>query len=108
LQIVVTESGEVKTVAVRVPSSGQCAVIDTLRFTIGEETWCNTAGVQLVAFMRAFLDAEGFKVAMRGGLNVGREKDGGRFEGGARAVRVSPEVPDGRLATVLVGRVALR
>jgi hypothetical protein len=74
LQIVVTESGEVKTVAVRVPSSGQCAVIDTLRFTTGEETWCNTAGVQLVAFMRAFLDAEGFKVAMRGGLNVVEKK----------------------------------
>jgi phage replication initiation protein len=48
LQMVITESGEIKTVAVRVPSSGQVAVIDTLRFTVGEETWSRTAGMQLV------------------------------------------------------------
>lgn len=48
LQIVVTESGEIKTIAVRVPTGGQVAMIDTLRFTVGEETWCKTALEQLV------------------------------------------------------------
>ncbi|MFM0288006.1 replication initiation factor domain-containing protein [Paraburkholderia megapolitana] len=48
LQIVVTESGEIKTIAVRVPTAGQVAMIDTLRFTVGEETWSRTAGIQLV------------------------------------------------------------
>ncbi|WP_231132745.1 replication initiation factor domain-containing protein [Burkholderia multivorans] len=48
LQMVVTESGEIKTVAVRVPTGGQVAVIDTLRFTVGEETWSRTAGLPLV------------------------------------------------------------
>ncbi len=48
LQIVITESGEIKTVAVRVPTGGQIAVIDTLRFTVGEETWFHTAGMPLV------------------------------------------------------------
>jgi phage replication initiation protein len=48
LQMVITESGEIKTIAVRVPTGGQVAVIDTLRFTVGEETWSRTAGVQLV------------------------------------------------------------
>jgi len=48
LQIVVTDSGEVKTIPVRVPSGGQVAMIDTLRFTIGEETWAKTCGIPLV------------------------------------------------------------
>ncbi|MGC5932584.1 replication initiation factor domain-containing protein [Ralstonia pseudosolanacearum] len=48
LQMVVTDSGEIKTVAVRVPTSGQVAVIDTLRFTVGEETWSRTAGISLI------------------------------------------------------------
>ncbi|WP_175697527.1 replication initiation factor domain-containing protein [Burkholderia ambifaria] len=48
LQIVVTDSGEVKTIPVRVPTGGQVAMIDTLRFTVGEETWAKTAGIPLV------------------------------------------------------------
>ena len=48
LQIVVTESGEIKTIAVRVPTVGQVAMVDTLRFTVGEETWSKTAREQLV------------------------------------------------------------
>lgn len=48
LQIVVTESGEVKTIAVRLPCGDQVAMIDTLRFTVSEQTFCKTAGRQLV------------------------------------------------------------
>ncbi len=48
LQLVVTESGEIKTVAVRVPCGDQVAMIDTLRFTVSEQTFCKTAGRQLV------------------------------------------------------------
>lgn len=48
LHIVVTDSGELKTVAVRVPAAGHVAVVDTLRFTLGEETWSKTAGISLI------------------------------------------------------------
>ncbi|WP_230947999.1 replication initiation factor domain-containing protein [Burkholderia territorii] len=69
LQIVVTESGEIKTVAVRVPSADHVAMIDTLRFTVSEQTFCKTAGRQLVGdddFMfeasRVLLDVFGFGI----------------------------------------------
>lgn len=39
MQLVMTDSGEVKAVMVRVPVNGQVAMIDTLRFTVGEETF---------------------------------------------------------------------
>ena len=39
MELVMTDSGEVKAVMVRVPVAGQVAMIDTLRFTIGEETF---------------------------------------------------------------------
>lgn len=54
VDLVMTDSGEVKTVAVRVPSPGQLAVIDTLRFVIGEETFLPVVdGVDDDAFARA-------------------------------------------------------
>lgn len=49
LQMVMTDTGELKTILVRRPVSEQIAMIDTLRFTLGEETWNRTAGIQLVA-----------------------------------------------------------
>lgn len=39
MQLVMTDSGDVKAVMVRVPVNGHVAMIDTLRFTIGEETF---------------------------------------------------------------------
>lgn len=57
LQLVVTESGEVKTVAVRVPCGDQVAMIDTLRFTVSEQTFCKTAGRQLVGDDEFVLEA---------------------------------------------------
>ncbi|WP_240074534.1 replication initiation factor domain-containing protein [Cupriavidus taiwanensis] len=54
VQLVMTDGGEVKTVAVRVPSPGQLAVIDTLRFVIGEESFLPVVdGVDDDAFARA-------------------------------------------------------
>ncbi|MDR8993022.1 hypothetical protein FEP57_05122 [Burkholderia multivorans] len=47
-EIVVTDTGEIKVVEVRVPTNGQVAMIDTLRFTIHESTWNGTACEQLV------------------------------------------------------------
>lgn len=44
VQLLMTDTGELKTVAVRVPVAGQLAVIDTLRFVIGEETFFGSAG----------------------------------------------------------------
>ncbi|KVC97396.1 phage replication protein [Burkholderia ubonensis] len=47
--MVMTDTGELKTVLVRRPVNEQIAMVDTLRFTVGEETWNRTAGIQLVA-----------------------------------------------------------
>lgn len=57
LQMVVTDTGAVKTILVRRPVNEQIAMIDTLRFTVGEETWCRTAGIQLVADEAFILEA---------------------------------------------------
>lgn len=57
LQMVVTDTGKLKTVLVRRPVNEQVAMIDTLRFTVGEETWSRTAGVQLVADEAFILEA---------------------------------------------------
>lgn len=57
LQMVVTDTGKLKTVLVRRPVNEQVAMIDTLRFTVGEETWSRTAGVQLVADEDFILEA---------------------------------------------------
>ncbi|WP_258180411.1 hypothetical protein [Burkholderia multivorans] len=48
LQMVMTDTGELKTVLVRRPVNEHVAMIDTLRFTVGEETWNRTAREQLV------------------------------------------------------------
>ena len=54
IQLVMSDGGEVKTVAVRVPSPGQLAIIDTLRFVIGEETFLPVVdGVDDESFARA-------------------------------------------------------
>ncbi|MRT01151.1 phage replication protein [Ralstonia pickettii] len=50
--MVMTDTGEVKAVMVRVPVDGQVAMIDTLRFTIGEETFkAEVGGVDDVAYI---------------------------------------------------------
>lgn len=54
MQLVMTDTGEVKAVMVRVPVGEQVAMIDTLRFTIGEETFKGeVAGVDDVAYVMA-------------------------------------------------------
>ncbi|OMW20992.1 phage replication protein [Burkholderia pseudomallei] len=46
--MVMTDTGELKTILVRRPVNEQIAMIDTLRFSIHEETWNRTAREQLV------------------------------------------------------------
>lgn len=54
VDVVMTDTGEVKAVMVRVPVAGQVAMIDTLRFTIGEETFRSEAvGVDDVSYVMA-------------------------------------------------------
>jgi len=54
VRLVMADDGEIKYVAVRVPSNGQVAVIDGLRFVIGEETFRHKVdGVDDEAFVRA-------------------------------------------------------
>ena len=59
MQLVMTDTGEVKAVMVRVPVSGQVAMIDTLRFTVGEETFRNdvaNAAVDDLGYIMALSD----------------------------------------------------
>lgn len=54
IQLVMSDSGELKTIAVRVPTNGQIAVIDGLRIVLGEETFAGVAnGVDDEAYVRA-------------------------------------------------------
>ncbi|MBN3731860.1 phage replication protein [Burkholderia sp. Tr-20390] len=55
--MVMTDTGELKTILMRRPVNEQVAMIDTLRFTVGEETWSRTAGIQLVADEAFILEA---------------------------------------------------
>ena len=49
ISLVMTDTGELKQLMVRRPANEQCAFIDCLRFTLGEETWSKTAGRTLVS-----------------------------------------------------------
>lgn len=54
VQLVMSDTGELKTIAVRVPANGQIAVIDGLRIVIGEETFRGVVrGVDDDAYVRA-------------------------------------------------------
>lgn len=54
VQLVMSDTGELKTIAVRVPTNGQIAVIDGLRIVIGEETFRGVVqGVDDDAYVRA-------------------------------------------------------
>lgn len=47
-ELVMTDSGEIKQVMVRIPAEGQCAVIDWVNFTVLENTWFRTARETLI------------------------------------------------------------
>lgn len=47
-ELVMTDSGEIKQVMVRIPSEGECAAIDWINFTILEDTWFRTAREHLI------------------------------------------------------------
>lgn len=49
VQLVMTDSGEVKTVMVRLPSAEQVCIIDWINFTVSEDTWCKTAREGLIS-----------------------------------------------------------
>lgn len=49
VQLVMTDSGEVKTVMVRRPSAEQVCIIDWINFTVSEDTWCKTAREGLIS-----------------------------------------------------------
>lgn len=49
VQLVISASGEVKTVMVRRPAEKQLCVIDWVNFSVAEETWCKTAREQLIS-----------------------------------------------------------
>ena len=49
VQLVMTDSGEVKTVIVRRPTEKQLCIIDWINFTVSEDTWCKTAREGLIS-----------------------------------------------------------
>lgn len=48
LELVMTDSGEIKQVMIRIPAEGQCAVIDWVNFTVLEDTWFKTARKMMI------------------------------------------------------------
>jgi phage replication initiation protein len=48
VDLVMTDSGEIKQVMVRIPAEGQCAVIDWVNFTVLEDTWFRTAREHMI------------------------------------------------------------
>jgi phage replication initiation protein len=49
VELILTTSGEVKTMLVRRPAKKQVCIIDWINFSVAEQTWCNTAREQLVS-----------------------------------------------------------
>lgn len=49
VELVMTDSGEVKTVMVRRPAEKQVCIIDWINFTVSEDTWCKTAREGLIS-----------------------------------------------------------
>jgi phage replication initiation protein len=49
VELVLTTGGKVKTVMVRRPAKKQVCVLDWCNWSVAEETWCRTAGEQLVS-----------------------------------------------------------
>ncbi|WP_426342806.1 replication initiation factor domain-containing protein [Pseudoduganella sp. S-14] len=49
VQLVMTDSGQVKTVMVRRPVENQFCIIDWINFSVSEDTWCRTAREQLIS-----------------------------------------------------------
>ncbi len=48
VDLVMTDTGEIKQVMVRIPAEGQCAVIDWVNFTVLEDTWFRTAREHMI------------------------------------------------------------
>ncbi|MGB7482032.1 MAG: replication initiation factor domain-containing protein, partial [Burkholderiaceae bacterium] len=48
VDLVMTDTGEVKQVMVRIPAPGQCAVVDWINFTVLEDTWFRTARQHMI------------------------------------------------------------
>lgn len=57
VDLVMTDSGEIKQVMVRTPAAGECAIVDWVNFTVGEDTWCRTAREQFIADEQYIIEA---------------------------------------------------
>lgn len=57
IELVMTDSGEIKQVMVRTPCNGECAVIDWVNFTVLEDTWFRTARETLISDEQILIEA---------------------------------------------------
>lgn len=57
VDIVMSDSGEVKQLLSRVPTGGQCAIIDWVNFTVLEDTWNRTARTTLISDEQYIVEA---------------------------------------------------
>lgn len=57
MELVLSDSGEVKQVMVRVPAPGQVCIVDWVNFTVAEDTWHRTARQTLVSDEEIIVEA---------------------------------------------------
>lgn len=78
IKLVITDSGELKTVMVRKPTDGNCAFIDGIRFTVGVETFHRTEKGTLLTDGQIIMEASialerVFGFGITGALGHGRD-----------------------------------
>ena len=75
VDLVMSDSGEVKQLLTRVPTNGQCAIIDWVNFTILEDTWFKTARQTLISDEQIMNEASRYLEKIFGfGVTLHRDK----------------------------------
>lgn len=75
VQLVMSDSGEVKTVMVRRPAEKQLCIIDWVSFSVSEETWNRTAREQLITDEQYICEASRqFEMIFGFGITTKRER----------------------------------
>lgn len=75
VELVMTDSGEVKQMMVRIPTEGQCAIIDWINFTVLEDTWFKTAREHLIDDESIVMEASRYLEKVFGfGVTAHRER----------------------------------
>ena len=75
VELVMADSGEVKQVMTRIPTAGQCAIIDWVNFTVLEDTWFKTARETMIDDESIMIEASRYLEKIFGfGITLHRER----------------------------------